>query len=316
MAQWLKPACNAPGVAFVAALSLCAMFGCERRTSGPDSVVALFGEPGLAWGAFAYPRAIAVDSTDHVYVADKSGRIQCFNPNGEFNFGWKMPETQSGKPIGLTIHPDGRIFVADTHYHRVMIFERDGDGVREVGRFGEHGEGPGQFLLVTDVAIDADGLIYVSEYGGNDRITVWSPQLTYVRAFGDTPVNGARLSRPAGLAFDGNHTLWVADACNHRIVGFDRSGQVVGVFGSVGRAAGQFRWPYDVSVCSDGTLLVSEFGNHRVQVLSVAGEPVRAWGTAGRDRGQLNSPWGAVQASSGHVFVLDSINNRVQVIDL
>ena len=46
-----------------------------------------------------------------------------------------------------------RVFVADTHNSRIVVFDRDG---KELFRFGERGMGPGQFLLPTDVAVDSD----------------------------------------------------------------------------------------------------------------------------------------------------------------
>ena len=37
------------------------------------------------------------------------------------------------------------------------------------------GTGPGQFIYPTDVAFDAKGHVFVSEYGDNDRIQVFEP---------------------------------------------------------------------------------------------------------------------------------------------
>lgn len=284
--------------------------GCERSAGG-GGVRGVFGDTGLGWGDFSYPRAITSSDDNKIFIADKSGRIQRFSAQGEFEVGWWMPDWKAGKPIGLTVHPDGRLFVADTHYGRVMIFDQEG---QLLGSFGERGTGPGQFQLVTDVAVDRQGFVYVAEYGGNDRITKFSPTLEFVRTFGEEPVGGYRLSRPAGLAIDQQQTLWVADACNHRIVQFSLDGEYLQSFGSVGVQVGQLRWPYDINVCRDGSLVVSEFGNHRLQWFDTAGRSLKTWGRQGRRPGELYSPWGVVEAANGLLYVLDSLNNRVQIV--
>ena len=142
--------------------------GCDPPPLSPNDVVGVFGSAGRGPGDFAYPRAIAEAPDGKLYVVDKSARVQRFDAWGQFELVWTMPDHAAGKPVGLSVHPDGRVFIADTHYSRVMVFDRDG---RELARFGEHGTGAGQFIWPTDVAFDADGRIYVGEYNGNDRIT-------------------------------------------------------------------------------------------------------------------------------------------------
>lgn len=284
---------------------------CEKPPLTDNGVVGAFGQTGIGWGDLHYPRAIAVSQGSRIFIADKSGRIQRFSPEGQFEAGWRMPDWKSGKPIGLTVHHDGRLFIADTHYSRVMIYDQDGNFL---AKFGENGLGPGQFQLVTDVVVDRYGNIYVGEYGGNDRISKFAPDLTFIKCFGDQPVGGARLSRPAGLAIDADDNLWVADACNHRIVKFGLDGEYVAGFGEMGLAPGQLRWPYDIDVRADGTLLISEYGNNRLQWFDRSGKSIRVWGQAGRNLGELYSPWGAVEAPNGLLYVLDSLNHRVQIV--
>lgn len=294
-------------------IALASSGGCEKPSLTGNGVVAVVGQSGLGDGDFSYPRAITLASDGKVFVADKSGRVQRFSAQGHFERSWHMPERRAGKPIGMTVHPDGRLFVADTHYSRVVIFDRDG---RELGRFGEQGDGPGQFRLVTDVAIDSKGFVYVAEYGGNDRISKFTPQGRFIKTFGEAPIDGLRLSRPAGLDIDAEQTLWVADACNHRIVRFSLEGELLGTFGKVGEAAGELRWPYDINVCADGSLLVTEFGNSRLQWFDTEGNSLKIWGGSGRKPGELYSPWGAIESADGMLYIVDSLNNRLQIVRL
>ncbi len=107
--------------------------------------------------------------------------------------------------------------------------------------------------------------------------------------------------------------LYVADACNHRIVVCDPQGRQLRVLGRPGRGAGELAYPYDVAMLEDGSLLVCEFGNNRIQHLASDGECRGLLGRVGAGDGELKYPWG-VDAGGDSVFVLDSGNNRVQVI--
>jgi DNA-binding beta-propeller fold protein YncE len=289
-----------------------AVGGCDPLPLTDSGVLNVFGGVGLGQGFFSYPRAITADlRRGTIFVADKSGRIQRFSENGQFEVGWRMPETAHGKPVGVKVHPDGRVFVADTHYHRVLVFDADG---RQLASFGSEGLGDGQFQLPTDVAFDAAGRVYVSEYHGNDRISQWSAALEFLQHFGVEPIDGKRLARPTGLAVDDEQTLWTADACNHRVVRFSLDGQVLSTFGGYGREPGEMRYPYDLDLAPDGSILVCEYEGNRLQWFSREGRSLRTWGSPGRKPGELFAPWGAVYGPNGRVYVCDSLNERVQVV--
>ncbi len=275
------------------------------------SVEGVFGGTGLGPGEFSYPRAIAIAPDGAVFVADKSGRIQRFDRKGLHQTSWHMPEYQAGKPTGMTVDLRGRLFVADTHYHRVLVFDRDGNKLMQLGTYGK---GDGQFIFPTDVAVDRDGFIYVSEYGGNDRISKFTPSGEFARSFGGPDAGDASLRRPSGLAIDEEQTIWGADAGNHRICRFDRNGRLLAVFGRLGRNAGQLRYPYDVAVCPDGTLLVCEYGNNRLQWFTPGGQALGTWGVPGRQPGELAHPWGAQIGYRNRIYVVDSGNNRIQIV--
>ncbi len=295
----------------IASVLLAWASGCDPPAITPNGVIAVFGAVGLGPGDFSYPRAITATPDGKILVVDKAGRVQRFAGDGSYVSEWRMPETKQGKPVGLLAHRDGRVFIADTHYHRVMIY---GSSDKLLTSFGGKGNGPGQFQLPTDVAIDADDFIYVSEYHGNDRITKWSPDLQFVQSLGEEPIEGYRLSRPAALVIDDEQTLWVADACNHRLVRFALDGTVLATVGGFGREPGQLRYPYDVDVSPKGDLLVCEYGGDRLQWFSKDGESLRVWGNSGRKPGELSGPWGAAYGPDGLVYVVDSLNSRIQIV--
>ena len=246
-----------------------------------------------------------------MYVVDKGGRIQRLSQVGEYLTAWRMPEIAAGKPTGLGIAPDGRVFAADTHYSRVMIFDAEGALLQSVGEYGDEG---GQFRLPTDVAIDDDGFIYVAEYGGNDRISKFTADWRYLFSFGTRDSGAAALNRPQSMRLAPDGTLWVADAAHHRVVRFSTEGEFLGAFGRLGSGPGELRFPYCVDVLPDGTLAVCEYGNNRVQRFTADGRSLGTWGAAGRELGRLAYPWALLVGAKGRLLVIDSGNNRAQVI--
>lgn len=298
-------------------------FGCTEdvdvRATGPVPSAVVFGRPGNIDGRFDYPRAIALDADrGRVYVVDKTARIQRFDLDGRFERSWTMPRSENGKPTGVTIDPEGRVVVADTHQHRIAIFSPDGELVET---FGEYGEGPGQFIYPTDVAIAADGTWFVSEYGGNDRVQIFDRDRRPVGSIGfmshDDRGDRPGLLRPQSIAWDdAAQELFIADAVNHRIVVTDRTGRMLRVLGGAGDLPGRLAYPYGLVLDGEDSLLVAEYGNNRVQRLNrIDGKCLGAWGGVGIEVGRLRYPWG-VDAGGGLMAVLDSGNDRVQVGDL
>lgn len=290
-------------------LALAPGLGCERRTPGDPPLIWL--DTGTGPGQTVYPRAIAYDAArEHFYIVDRQGRIQRLDGQGRFLNGWTLPETRLGKPVGLSVGPDGLLYVPDTHYHRVLVYSPDG---REVRRFGSFGTSPGQFIFPTDVAFHG-GLVYVSEYGDNDRIQAFTPDGTPVLAFGRYGRSPGEFSRPQSIVFLADE-LFVADACNHRIQVFSPDGHLRRVLGSLGDAPGQFRFPYGLDATPDGQLLVTEFGNSRVQRLDpVTGQASAVYGRPGRAVDELAYPWAAVEDVLRRTVIVDSGNNRLVVV--
>jgi len=306
------PGARAAGGALLLAAAL-AQIGCGGAASADASApLVVFGRTGAGPLEFNYPRAAALDALGRLFVVDKAGRVQRIARAGAFELDWRTPAVQAGRPIGIGIGPDGRVYLADTHYSRVLIYDSDGN---LSGQFGANGDGPGQFRMPTDVAFGLDGAMYVSEYGGNDRVSKFSAAGEYLLSFGGLDAGEARLSRPQGLLLAPDGGLWVADSCNHRICRFGPGGEWIAAFGRVGDGLGELRYPYSVDMLSNGDLVVCEFGGNRVQRFTPQGRSLGVWGGPGRAVGQLAYPWAAVVDQDDRVYVIDSGNNRVQVID-
>jgi ABC-type Fe3+ transport system permease subunit/DNA-binding beta-propeller fold protein YncE len=290
-----------------------ALTGCNRKHNYTEEpkVIDAFGQTGRGAGEFIYPRAIDIASDGSLFIVDKTGRIQRLTADGDFLSEFQMPLIEVGKPTGLSFAPNGNLYVADTHYHRIVIFSAEGKIVGQFGRFGQDG---GCFIYPTDVAFSGDGRIFISEYGGNDRISVFSKKGDFLYCFG-TPGNGpGQLSRPSALCVDRSRKhLYVADACNHRIGIYNFEGKLLKYIGSLGREPGWLRYPYDLALLPDGCIAVCEYGNNRLQLFSPDGQSLGVYGHPGHQLGELAYPWGLAVDSKGRVFIVDAGNNRIQV---
>jgi hypothetical protein len=282
--------------------------------------IAVIGMRGRMPGRLDYPRAADVAPDGSVVIIDKSGRVQRFAPGGTMISGWRMPRTDNGMPTGVSVDRHGRLWIADTHEHRVLIVAPEG---RELGSFGAYGRGDGEFVYPTDILFldDADPTrcrVVVSEYGGNDRL-----QWFDVAIDGDHGVHARRVAslgrqgsgageflRPQSMSRAPDGTIAVADACNHRIVRVSADGDWLGAVGEPGRGLGQLAYPYGVSVTGTGDLLVAEFGNNRIQCLDAGGRGLWVRGGGGRDEGRLVAPWSVVATGEG-MIVVDAGNCRV-----
>jgi ABC-type Fe3+ transport system permease subunit/DNA-binding beta-propeller fold protein YncE len=289
--------------------------GCHKAGSeNKPKVLAVFGRTGQGHCEFIYPRAIDIADDGTLFIVDKTGRIQRLNSDGKFLGVFKMPLTESGKPTGLSIGPDGNLYVADTHYHRIIVFSPEGQIIRQWGSFGREND---CFIYPTDVAFSGDGRIFVSEYGGNDRISVFNEQGDFLYSFGSPGSDNGQFARPSAVCVDDSSgRLYVADACNHRIGIYNLDGQLLGYIGRAGNAAGELRYPYDLALLDDGTLVVCEYGNNRIQLFSPEGKSLAVYGRAGRQPAELAYPWGLAIDKRHCAYIVDAGNNRIQVWQL
>jgi sugar lactone lactonase YvrE len=297
----------------VALATLAALVGCVDRPAGsgpePDLV---WGKQGISNGNFEKPRAIAINSKDELFIVDMTARIQVFDADGKFLRSWRTPASVNGRPTGITIAKSGRVYVPDTHYYQVLVYEPDGTPVESAKLGGTPGKEPGHFGWPTDVAEDSSGNMYVSEYGDNDRIQKFSPDGKYLLQWGGSGEELGQFRRPQSMAVDAKDRIFVADACNHRIQVFDTEGKLIGHWGEEGSGPGQLYYPYGLALDAKGDLYVCEYGNERIQKFSPEGKSLGLWGARGREPGQLHNPWSMAFDSQGRMHVLDSNNHRVQ----
>lgn len=287
---------------FIAALLLVAAIAVFTTQSQSELVWGKYG----AWpGAIARPRAAAIIG-DTLYLVDFTARIQAYDLNGNHTgLTFTTPDYRNGRPSGLGVDQSGRLIVCDSHYHCVRIYDNQGREQRCL---------TGDFGYVSDCVQDSEGFFYVSEFGSRDRITKLDESGKVVARWGESGAQPGQLLRARALALGPDQSLYVADACNHRIQVFSRDGGLIKIIGSPGNQLGELNYPYDLAFAPDGTLYVAERGNCRIQKFDREGRAVAVWGTNGRGPGQLNDPWALTIDAQGRVHVVDTENHRIQRI--
>lgn len=320
------------------ALAAVTLVGCDAPEPADGArlrTTRILSEAGNTPGQVLYPRAIDADGSG-IWIIDKAGRVQRLNADtGDHTHFFTLAKIDNGKPAGVTVAPlptdpsRPGLWVPETHNFRVIVLDPEditSDQQPEpVASFGTFGTEPGQFTYVTDVAVltGADNTIeriYVSEYGGNDRVTIFDADFNAISSFGTfgvgTPDNESEtvFNRPQSIAIDKDaRELVVVDACNHRLGRFTLQGELIAWIGEP--TSDLFRYPYGLLVLEGRQALVAEFGGNRLSLVDLeTGSVLRRLGVPGRETGELASPWG-LTAVGDEIFVLDSSNNRVQVLD-
>ena len=267
----------------------------------------VIGGNGLRPGRFTYPRAMDIDErTKTILVVDKRARIQRLAADGTPLQEWSTPTRKNGNPTGIFVDQDGTIFVADTHEHRVLVYEPDGT-LR--ASFGQYGETLGEFIYPTDIARDGQGRLWVSEYGGNDRIQVFADDYSPLFVAAEDQV----FRRPQSLLWCPQHNVMlVSEANGHQLHVLSSNGQLLRSIGGPGHQIGQFSYPYGLALTAEGHVLVAEFGGCRIQQLSLDTDSFRTW-SADESNG-LRYPW-AVGCIDQRILVLDSGNHRILDVD-
>ena len=293
----------------IALLCALALAGCD----GPEGPAPerVWGVHGTKPGWLHRPRVGTFDAEDRLYLADLTDRIQVFDRDGKYLHGWRTPALNVDGPSGLTVDRLGRVLVADTHFYRVLVYSKDGKLLQQVGD-GIQGSTPGRFGYPTDVVVDKRGNFYVSDYGENDRIQVFSPAGKWLRQWGGHGDGPGEFLRPQALAIDDRDRIYVADSCNNRIQVFDTAGTLLNSWGTRGAGPGQMSYPYGVALGPDGAVYVCEYANMRVQKFTPEGVSLGTWGGPGKGPGQLFNPRSLAVDSRGEVSVIDSDNHRVQ----
>jgi sugar lactone lactonase YvrE len=219
-------------------------------------------------------------------------------------------------PVDLALAPNDVAYVVN------RSFEYRPDGLRitkctlggeYLGEFGQGGEGEGEFMWPSAVAVDRDGNVYVADEWLN-RIQVFDKDGKFLRLWGKAGSGDGELNGPAGLAFTSANDLFVVDSRNNRVQKFTADGHYLGKFGTAGNGPGQFNAPWGIGLDKDGNIYIADWRNDRIQKFAADGKWLACFGSSGKGAGQFSRPSGVCVDSEGDIYVADWQNDRVQVL--
>ncbi len=189
---------------------------------GPEGdVLSVFGDKELG-----RPAGIVADSVlNRLYVADaKLRKVAVYDLTSLKFQRWigKAPEEEVKpgeqdkllySPNSLALDPDGNLYVVDTFTNRVVVFDTDGEFVRQIGAIGQ---GAAHFMRPRGVAVDSDGHVYVTDAMAHlfQMLTPEGGALMPIGGFGNAP---GRFQLPAAITIDRKNRIIVADQLNRRI---------------------------------------------------------------------------------------------------
>jgi len=256
------------------------------------------------------PRAVTTSPDDTLYLLDNAGRVLVFDHNGDPIRQWNMPESDVGNPEGICVLSNGHIAVADTHYHRVVVFDASGHVLKMIG---QEGQADGDFYWPVAVVEDDHGNRFVSEYGGSNRVQKFDSDWQHVLTFGGIGDRPGEFQRPSGMAWhDGR--LYIVDAFNDRIQVFDGQGRFLEILGTQDQTS-RLHYPYDIALGPRQELWVVEYGAGRISRFNLEGDLLGRFGSTGSGPNQFGTPWGLAVDSSRRVWVADTRNHRLVAVD-
>ena len=202
---------------------------------------------GLFSVAFLDEQTIVVSDYDkyNLKIVSTKGELIRTIDRGSTNF----------EPQGVTVSPDGHIYVCDEANDCVCVFDVEG---KSLFSFGSRGSDDECFNCPGCISFASDGLLYITDVR-NHRICVYDKDGKFVKKF---PTN----CKPSGVvATDCGH-LVVTSSSTNRILVFTTEGDLVHEFGERGEALGQFCGICGLALDSDGAIYIVDNGNRRIQV--------------------------------------------------
>lgn len=212
--------------------------------------------------------------------------------------GWNFGETS-----GVSVAPDGTIWVFNRGAHPVLAFAADGrllQAWNEVPVTTAHG-----------IRVDPQGNVWLVDVKGH-AVMEFTPQgrlLMVITNAGKRPGDNDShyaFNEPTSIAFSPGGGFYVSDGyVNARVVQYGAGGEYIRHWGRKGKADSEFDLVHDVVLDRRGRLYVADRNNSRVQIFDGNGKFLAKWDHVGQ-------PWGlAYNEAEDAIYLCDGLNNRI-----
>jgi DNA-binding beta-propeller fold protein YncE len=259
---------------------------------------------------------VAVDANDNVLVFTRGEHpVIVFDRDGNFLRSWG--EGVVSRAHGITMGPDGSVWLTDDGNHTIRQFTAEGKLLLTIGDPDTPAPlyGGKPFNRPTHVALcPRNGDLYISDGYGNSRVHKYDPRGRHLFSWGESGTDPGCFNLPHNIATDAEGLVYVADRENHRVQIFDARGQYLGQWNNLHRPCGLFasranggrfyvgELPTDLAVNKE----VANLGA-RVSVLSTKGDLLGRVGGRfeGEKPGEFIAPHGVVTDSRGDLYVAE-----------
>ena len=231
-------------------------------------------------GRLQTPINITLDSDGTRYVTD-TGRGQVMIYSKDDAYLGAIGTKDEIKPTDVAITPD-RLYITNLKGHNVRVYSK-ADRKFLFALPGDSTEPPGKLFSPTNLALDKDGRLLVSDLGAY-AVKVYDLDGKYLCSIGQQGVAPGLFARPKGVAVDREGRIYVVDAATQVVQLFDADGRLLMFFGQAGSSSeGELFLPAAVKVDYDSVrffqkqaapgfkleyliVVSNQFGGHKVNV--------------------------------------------------
>jgi sugar lactone lactonase YvrE len=196
-------------------------------------------------GKLRRPINIEIDTDGTRYVADVAlQQVMVYSKTGKFIRA--LGAKDQFKPVDVALF-ENKVYVLDIEDHEVEVLDKKTGALLQT--IGEAGGEEGQLAKPTNLAIDREGSLYVTNTL-NCRVDKFDPDGAFVFSFGQCSDNLGSFVRPKGIAVDENGFIYVVDAAFENVQIFSPETELALFFGGPGGpdVPGSLWLPADVSL--------------------------------------------------------------------
>lgn len=277
-----------------------------------NNPTAIYGGLGDGSGMFRSPRALTLDKSGNIYIADTGNRmIQKLDRTGKFLHQFKIDSgSEECSTCDLALMPnEDAIVCMETQVgigvmgvnpypsvgNTITIYTTDGAL--------KHKFTDNAMKCAICLATNSHGEIIISDYLVH-CLFIYKENGVLLRTVGDS----ACFNHPSFICIGKDDTIIVTDTNNNNVLLFDNKGRLLRSFGIMGSSKGQLFQPFGVATDNEN-ILVADSGNRRIQVFTMDGTFVSMIESLDKP---LDQPRGLGLTCDGHVLVADRDNHCIK----